>query len=150
MLAIGVALHAAAGDQAALTRGVTALHSFEYEDANDAFAQARQLNPGLVMAYWGEAMSYHQTLWRNENVQAARDALARLGPTRPARLAKASDPKEQGYLTAVESLFGDGDADTFGGSATRTRWRGCMRSIPTTPTSHRSMRSACSARCRAV
>ena len=64
------------------------------------------------MASWGEAMTYHQTLWRNENLQAGRDALARLGPTPAARIARTSDPKEQGYLTAVESLFGDVDAIT--------------------------------------
>src|SRR4051794_21569093 len=94
----------------AVLRGIAALHSFEYEDANDAFADARRLDPDLVMAYWGEAMTYHQTLWRNENVQAARQALMRLGLTAAARLARTSDPKEQGYLTAVESLFGEGDS----------------------------------------
>ena len=76
-------------------RGVTALHTFEYEDANEAFGQARRLDPGLVMAYWGEAMTYHQTLWRNENVQAARAALARLGPTPAARRARTA-PKGAG------------------------------------------------------
>jgi tetratricopeptide (TPR) repeat protein len=112
VIALGVCLRAADDAQTTLRRGVTALHLFEYEEANDAFAQARRLNPGLVMAYWGEAMTYHQTLWRNENVQAARDALSRLGPTPAARRARTGDPKEQGYLAAAESLFADGDAAT--------------------------------------
>jgi septal ring factor EnvC (AmiA/AmiB activator) len=30
------------------------------------------------MAYWGEALTYHQTLWRHEDLRAGRDALARL------------------------------------------------------------------------
>jgi tetratricopeptide (TPR) repeat protein len=103
-------LQADGSGRASLARGIAALHSFEYEEANDAFAEARRLEPGLVMASWGEAMSYHQTLWRNEDLQAGRDALARLGRTAAARIARTSDRKEQGYLAAVESLFGNGDA----------------------------------------
>ena len=52
--------------------------------------------PASCMAYWGEAMTYHQTLWRNENVDAARQALARLGPTPAARAREDADgAKEQ-------------------------------------------------------
>jgi tetratricopeptide (TPR) repeat protein len=93
-------------------RGVAALHLFEYEDANEAFRQARQIDPGFAMAYWGEAMTYNQTLWRNENVQAARQTLARLGSTPAARRAKAGNPREQALLAAVDVLFADGDAAT--------------------------------------
>ena len=60
------------GAEPAYLRGVTALHQFEYEDANEAFLQARRLDPSFVMAYWGEAMTYNQTLWRNEDVAAGR------------------------------------------------------------------------------
>src|SRR5437879_10586107 len=62
-----------------VVRGIIALHNFEYEDANKAFQQARTLDPAEALAYWGEAMTYNQTLWRNENVPAGREALARLG-----------------------------------------------------------------------
>jgi tetratricopeptide (TPR) repeat protein len=89
-----------------------ALHYFEYEEANEAFREARVKDRGSVMACWGEAMTYHQTLWRNENVGLARQALARLGPTPAARAAKARTPKELMFLTAAETLFGDGDAPT--------------------------------------
>jgi tetratricopeptide (TPR) repeat protein len=92
--------------------GLTALHNFEYEDANDAFQRARKIDPGFVMAYWGEAMTYYQTLWRHEDVAAARGVLAALAPTPEARAAKARDAREKAYLSAVEVLFGDGDAAT--------------------------------------
>jgi tetratricopeptide (TPR) repeat protein len=101
-----------ASAQTAFLRGVSALHLFEYEDANEAFRQASQIDPGFAMAYWGEAMTYDQTLWRNENIQAARQALARLAPTPASRAAKAGSATERAWLAAIDTLFGDGDAAT--------------------------------------
>src|SRR4051794_4974213 len=43
-------------------RGVLLLHSFEYERAKIAFAEASRLAPGFAMAYWGEAMTYNHTI----------------------------------------------------------------------------------------
>jgi hypothetical protein len=97
--------------QTAFQSGLTALHNFEYEQANEAFHRARTLEPGFVLAYWGEAMTYHQTLWRNENVEAARRTLYDLGPTEAARAAKATTARERALLASVETLFADGDAD---------------------------------------
>jgi tetratricopeptide (TPR) repeat protein len=93
-------------------RGLTALHLFEYEDANEAFAQAQRVDPDFALAYWGEAMTYNQTLWRREDLAAARQALARLAPSPDARAAKARTATEKGMMAAVDLLFGDGDAAT--------------------------------------
>ncbi|MGH9312891.1 MAG: hypothetical protein ACRD1S_06795, partial [Vicinamibacterales bacterium] len=90
-------------------RGVAALHSFEYEEAADAFRQAQAVDAGFAMAYWGEAMSQNRTLWSQEDRDAARRALARLGSTPSARAARAPTPREQGYLGAVEILFDEGE-----------------------------------------
>ena len=110
--------------QPAFVRGVLFLHSFEYDDAIDAFRQAQKSDPGFAMAYWGEAMAYNQPLWYNENVDKARAVLARLAPTRTRGQIRSSDARgqtrgsgpttgptarEQGYLDAVARLFGDGD-----------------------------------------
>ena len=95
--------------QAQFIRGVTLLHNFEYDDAIVAFREAERLSPGFAMAHWGEALSYSQPLWYNEDVAKGREALARLGANPAARSAKAPTPKEKGWLEAVERLFGDGD-----------------------------------------
>jgi tetratricopeptide (TPR) repeat protein len=95
--------------QADFQRGLSWLHSFMYEDAIDAFRAAQKADAGFVMAYWGEAMSFSQPLWFFEEVDKGRAALAKLGPTPVARMAKARNPREQGYLRAVEALFGAGD-----------------------------------------
>jgi tetratricopeptide (TPR) repeat protein len=97
--------------QPAFLRGITALHLFEYEDANEAFREAQTIDPGFVMAYWGEAMTYHQTLWRHEDPAAARDALARARAA-AARAAAAAMPKEQAFVAAATTLFGEADIAT--------------------------------------
>lgn len=95
--------------QPAFTRGVLLLHSFEYDDAIAAFREAERIDPSFTLAYWGEAMCFNQTLWYNENVDKAREALRRLAPTPAARQAKAPTAREKGYLDAVEQMFGSGD-----------------------------------------
>lgn len=109
VVAAFLALAGADQAQPHFLRGMTALHNFEYEEANEAFVQARTIDPGFALAYWGEAMTYYQVLWRNENVAAARRALATLAPTPPARAAKAESARDKGLLAAAEILFGEGD-----------------------------------------
>ena len=80
-----------------------------YEDAIDAFRAAQKIDPSFAMAYWGEAMSFSQPLWFFEEVDKGRAALAKLGPSPDARIAKAKTPRDQGLMRAVEALFGPGD-----------------------------------------
>ncbi len=95
--------------QPSFQRGLTALHNFQYEDAGEAFREAQGIDRDFAMAYWGEAMACNQTLWLNQDADMARQVLLRLGPTPPARAAKAKTEREKGYLRAVEVLFGSGD-----------------------------------------
>jgi tetratricopeptide (TPR) repeat protein len=89
-------------------RGVLFLHSFEYASAAEAFRRAQALDPKFAMAYWGEALTYTHQVWNQQDVGKARAALQRLAPTRDARLAAAPTPRERAYLSAVETLYGDG------------------------------------------
>jgi tetratricopeptide (TPR) repeat protein len=54
-------------------------------------------------------MSFSQPLWFFEEVPQARAALAKLGATPAERIAKAKTPREQGFMRAVEALFGSGE-----------------------------------------
>jgi tetratricopeptide (TPR) repeat protein len=98
----------AASAQADFLRGVAWLHSFGYEDAIDAFRAAQKADPAFALAYWGEAMSFSQPLWQFEEVEKGRAALAKLGPTPDARIAKAKTAREQGFMRAADALFGPG------------------------------------------
>jgi tetratricopeptide (TPR) repeat protein len=90
-------------------RGVAWLHSFGYEDAIAAFRAAQAKDPDFAMAYWGEALAFSQPLWFFEEPDQGRAALAKLGATPEARLARAPTERERGYLQAVEALWGPGE-----------------------------------------
>lgn len=99
----------APGAQKDFLRGMLLLHSFEYDSARSAFQAAERIDPGFAMAYWGEALSYNQTLWGEQDLMSARVALARLAPTAAGRAAKAGTAREREYLASVEQLYGKGD-----------------------------------------
>ena len=103
----------AAAAQPAFLRGMALLHSFEYEDAADAFRQAQATDPKFALAYWGEALTYKHIVWGQENLDSARAVLTRLGATPEARRAAAPTEREKAYLQTVEILFfGEGDKKT--------------------------------------
>jgi pentatricopeptide repeat protein len=84
------------------------LHSFEYEDARTEFLKAQEIDPDFAMAYWGEAMTYHHSIWQRQEYEKGRAALEKLGPSPAERLAKAPTEIERSFLQAVEILFGEG------------------------------------------
>ena len=94
--------------QPAFLRGLALLHSFEYDDAAEAFREAQRLDSTFALAYWGEALTYDHPLWGEQDSTAARAVLARLGPGPEQRVARGRTPRERGYLTAVEALYGEG------------------------------------------
>ncbi len=94
--------------QAPFLRGLALLHSFEYDDAAEAFRQAQRLDSTFALAYWGEALSYDHPLWGSQDSTAARAVLARLDSTPESRIARGGTARERGYLTAVEALYGAG------------------------------------------
>ncbi len=91
--------------QKAFTRGVLLLHSFEFEDARGAFEEARAIDSDFAMAYWGEAMTHNQPLWRRQNREAALGVLALYAASPEERAAKVPTERERGYLEAVDELF---------------------------------------------
>jgi tetratricopeptide (TPR) repeat protein len=98
-----------AAAQPAFLKGVLLLHSFEYDDAKESFQEAQKADPNFAMAYWGEAMTYNHPVWQQTAPELAKAALAKLGPTLDARLAKAPTPKEKDWMASLEGLYGQGD-----------------------------------------
>jgi hypothetical protein len=89
--------------QSHFLRGVAALHSFWYEEALEAFRAATKADPDFMMGYWGEAMAHNHPIWKEQDTEAARQALAKIKDS--AKLT----PRERAYLNAVAVLYGEGD-----------------------------------------
>ena len=94
--------------QPAFRRGLALLHNFEYGSAAESFAEAQKIDPDFVMAYWGEAMTQTHPIWFQQDLDKAREILARLGDTPAARAARAKTERERDYLAALEVLYGEG------------------------------------------
>jgi tetratricopeptide (TPR) repeat protein len=90
-------------------RGVLLLHSFEFDDAREAFREAKKVEPGFALAYWGEALTHTYPLWRHLDREAGLKVLDELGPTPEARLAKAPTARERDYLATLDVLYGPGE-----------------------------------------
>ena len=90
-------------------KGVLLMHSFEYDDARQAFVEAQKADPAFAMAYWGEAMTFNHAVWQRTSPDLAKAALNKLAPTAEARRARAPTEKEKDWLAAVERLYGTGE-----------------------------------------
>ncbi|MFN2447036.1 MAG: tetratricopeptide repeat protein [Vicinamibacterales bacterium] len=95
----------AAAAQDAFLEGVKSLHSFQFDEAAEAFRRAQTTDPSFALAYWGEAMSYNHPLWAQQDTEAAKKALEKIAPTLEARLDRVRLPKEKALLEAADVLF---------------------------------------------
>lgn len=83
-------------------RGVALLHSFGFEDARKEFQASAEADPSCAMAYWGEAMSYYDSLHAPptpDSVKKAQQAVEK------ALAAKPKTPREQAYVDAAKALL---------------------------------------------
>jgi len=91
-------------------RGVAILHSFGWKQAIAEFQLAQKAQPDFALAYWGESLCYNHPLNSQMDFKEPRAVLARLGPDRASRIAKAPTDREKGFMIAVEELWGEGDS----------------------------------------
>jgi tetratricopeptide (TPR) repeat protein len=84
------------------------LHNFEYDDATELFIKVQEKDPGNVMAYWGEAMTYDHPVWGDLDIEKARGALKKLGSTPEERASKAKSELDRDLIKAADILFGEG------------------------------------------
>ena len=95
--------------QPAFKKGLLFLHSFEYDDAAEAFAEARKLDKDFAMAYWGEAMTHNHPLWREQDFDEGKMILEQLAPTPEERMAKTKTELERDFIRGVDILYGKGN-----------------------------------------
>ena len=90
-------------------RGLLLLHSFEYDDARDAFREARRIDPDFAMAAWGEAMTHDHPVWMRQDRDAARAALGDIADL-GAEVGGVTE-RERAYLGTLDVLFGEGNKE---------------------------------------
>src|SRR5260370_19521372 len=90
-------------------RAVALLHSFQYEQAREAFSGVAKRDPQCAMAQWGVAMSYYHGLWKNGNTAAGRETFEK------ARAVAAANPKttarELAYIEALDEIYRQDEKD---------------------------------------
>ncbi len=92
----------AAEVQGTFTRGMALLYSFEYEQAQHAFASVAQKDPACGMAYWGQAMSLYHQLWSPPSEADLKQGAKLL---EKARTLKATT-RETDYIGALSVFYG--------------------------------------------
>ena len=83
-------------------RGLLLLHSFEYQDAREAFREAQELDPQMPMAYWGEAMTHNHSLWSEQDYEEGVEVLQKVEAI---DLENNATELERDFIAAVEILF---------------------------------------------
>jgi hypothetical protein len=104
-----------AASQDHFTRAVAWLHSFEYEEAELAFRQSAEADPGCAMSHWGVAMSHYHQIWAPPTRRAWAAAIRASATISPR--SRPSTP------VPARSTIGAGR------SPTRRRWSGCTSAI---------------------
>jgi tetratricopeptide (TPR) repeat protein len=84
--------------------GLLLLHSFEYQDAAEAFRKAIRADKDFTMAYWGEAMTQNHSLWRYQDLNKARAILSELDPSPQGRVEKAKTSLEKDFISGINIL----------------------------------------------
>ena len=82
---------------------IALLHSFEYDEAEKAFAQVIDADPDCAMAYWGVAMSNFHALW----LQSGTDYLTKGADILKASKSISKTEKEEDYINAISGFYKD-------------------------------------------
>lgn len=90
-----------------VNRAVALLHSFQYEQARQAFTEISSHDPQCAMAHWGVAMSHYHGMWDNGDMAAGRAALEK------AKQVAAGNPRttarETAYIDALAEIYRQDD-----------------------------------------
>ena len=88
---------------ASFNRAVALLHSFQYEQTRQAFAEIAKEDPKCAMAEWGIAMSHYHGLWDSGDIAAGRAALREAQQIAASN--SATTTREKGYIGALAEIY---------------------------------------------
>lgn len=94
----------AAEVQTTMEKGVALMHSFQYQEAKNAFAEAATQDPKCAMAYWGKAMVLYRQIWDFPQADAMKEGR---GYIEQAQKLDADTTREREYIAAAAVFFKD-------------------------------------------
>lgn len=92
--------------QSEFSRGVAALHSFWFDEAERTFRKVAAADPRCGMAWWGIAMANYHPIWAPPNpaeMERGREAAVK------AKKLGAKTARERGYIDAISTFYKDAD-----------------------------------------
>ncbi len=92
----------AASQQAAFNRGISLLHDFWYDRAEQQFQAIAAADPTCAMAYWGEAMTIWHQIWDRPNQGTLRHGLELV---QEGQKVGAKTQRERDYLNALAQFY---------------------------------------------
>ncbi len=95
-----------AAAQKQFNHALALLHSFQYPEAERAFATVSADHPNCAMSYWGIAMSKYHPLWEPPN---SADLKAGAAAIERAKSLDAGTQREKDYIAAFETFYKDSD-----------------------------------------
>ena len=87
--------------------GVALLHSFEYDEAEKAFAKVIDADPNIAMAYWGVAMANFHPLWTPPTPDELKKGSKAV---EIAKSIKEKSKREAEYIDAISAFYKDWDS----------------------------------------
>ena len=95
-----------AAAQKQFNHALALLHSFQYSDAEKAFAAISATDPKCAMCYWGIAMSNYHPLWVPPNPA---DLMKGAAAVERAHAVNARTQRERDYIAALGTFYKDAD-----------------------------------------
>jgi tetratricopeptide (TPR) repeat protein len=92
-------------------RAVALLHSFQYEQAREAFNDISKHDPQCAMAHWGVAMSHYHGLWHNGDTNAGQEALHQ--GQEIAAHNTSTTARERAYIDALAEIYKEDGKDEY-------------------------------------
>lgn len=94
----------APASEKAFERGVSLLHSFGYEEAEEQFAEIAQNDSACAMAHWGIAMSLFHQIWERPQESTLKRGEQEI---EKAQKIGAKTERERGYISALAVFYRD-------------------------------------------
>jgi hypothetical protein len=90
--------------EASIDKGVALLHSFQYEEARQAFSTASQQDAHCAIAAWGSAMALYHQLWDFPNLATLANGRKQI---EKAETLSANTNREREYIAAAAAFYQD-------------------------------------------